>query len=82
MKPNISTEVSLLSICLAYPDLLPSIRTTVQPDMFADSKNGIIYNTALELFDLGKSVDTVTVSSEIMNNNTLMNKFGGEMDAS
>ena len=80
MKPNISTEVSLLSICLAYPDLLPSIRTTVQPDMFADSKNGIIYNTALELFDLGKSVDTVTVSSEIMNNNTLMNKFGGEMD--
>ncbi len=80
MKPTISIEASLLSICLTYPDLLPKIRTIIQPDMFANKKNGVIFNTALELYDLGKSVDTVTVSSEILGTDFLKNKFGEEMD--
>ena len=59
-------ESNLLSICLTYPDLLPNIRAVVQPEMFANKKYGIIYNTALELYDKDVAVDSVTVSAEIM----------------
>ena len=44
-------ESNLLSICLTYPDLLPNIRAVVQPEMFANKRYGIIYNTALELYE-------------------------------
>ena len=71
-------ESNLLSICLTYPDLLPNIRAVVQPEMFANNKYGIIYNTALELYDKDVAVDSVTVSAEIMDDRTLLAKFGEE----
>ena len=71
-------ESNLLSICLTYPDLLPNIRAIVQPEMFANNKYGIIYSTALELYDKDVAVDSVTVSAEIMDDKTLLAKFGEE----
>ena len=71
-------ESNLLSICLTYPDLLPNIRAVVQPEMFANKKYGIIYNTALELYDKDVAVDSVTVSAEIMDDRSLLSKFGEE----
>ena len=71
-------ESNLLSICLSYPDLLPNIRAIVQPEMFANNKYGIIYSTALELYDKDVAVDSVTVSAESMDDNTLLAKFGEE----
>ena len=71
-------ESNLLSICLTYPDLLPNIRAVVQPEMFANKRYGIIYNTALELYDKDVAVDSVTVSAEIMDDKTLLAKFGEE----
>ena len=65
-------ESNLLSICLTYPDLLPNIRAIVQPEMFANNKYGIIYSTALELYDKDVAVDNVTVSAEIMDDKTLL----------
>ena len=59
-------ESNLLNICLTYPDLLPNVRAIVLPEMFADKKYGIIYKTALELYDKDVAVDNVTVSAEIM----------------
>ena len=71
-------ESNLLSICLTYPDLLPNIRAVVQPEMFANKKYGIIYNTALGLYDKDVAVDSVTVSAEIMDDRSLLPKFGEE----
>ena len=71
-------ESNLLSICLTYPDLLPNIRAVVQPEMFANKKYGIIYNTALELYDKDVAVDSVTVAAEIMDDRSLLSKFGEE----
>jgi len=76
----ISAELSLLSICFTYPDLLPKVRTLVQPYMFLDIKNNAIYNAALDLYDTGASVDNVTVSSHILNNKKLSSKFSNDID--
>ena len=76
----ISAELSLLSICFTYPDLLPKVRTLVQPYMFLDIKNNTIYNAALDLYDTGASVDNVTVSSHILNNKKLSSKFSNDID--
>ena len=69
-------ESNLLSICLTYPDLLPNVRAIVQPEMFANKQYGIIYNTALELYDKDVAVDSVTVSAKIMDDRSLLSKFG------
>ena len=71
-------ESNLLSICLTYPDLLPNVRAIVQPEMFANKKYGIIYNTALELYDKDVAVDSVTVSAKIIDDRSLLSKFGEE----
>jgi len=73
-------ESNLLSICLSYPDILPKVRTIVQPKMFANKQYGIIYNTALELYDKGGAVDSVTVSAEIIDDRTLLSKFLNEAE--
>jgi len=73
-------ESNLLSICLSYPDILPKVRTIVQPKMFANKQYGIIYNTALELYDKDVAVDSVTVSAEIIDDRTLLSKFFNEAE--
>lgn len=75
-----TAEQSLLSICLANPKLLPTLRTMVEPGMFANKKNGLVYNTALSLHDNGGVVDEVTVGAEIINNNKLLNTFGQDIN--
>ena len=75
---NNKAESNLLSICLSYPDLLPNVRAIVLPEMFANQRYGIIYNTALELYDKDVAVDSVTVSAKIMDDRTLLAKFGEE----
>jgi len=75
---NNKAESNLLSICLSYPDLLPNVRAIVLPGMFANQRYGIIYDTALELYDKDVAVDSVTVSAKIMDDRTLLAKFGEE----
>jgi len=72
-------ESNLLSICLSYPDLLPNVRAIVQPEMFANKRFGIIYDTALGLYDKDVAVDSVTVSAKIMDDKSLLSKFGKEI---
>ena len=72
-------ESNLLSICLSYPDLLPNVRAIVQPEMFANKRLGIIYDTALGLYDKDVAVDSVTVSAKIMDDKSLLSKFGKEI---
>ena len=72
-------ESNLLNICLTYPDLLPNVRAIVLPEMFADKQYGIIYKTALELYDKDVAVDNVTVSAEIMDDKSSLSKFGEEV---
>jgi replicative DNA helicase len=74
----INTEASLLSICLKYPDLIPKIRTLVNPKMFADKRYSGIFDTALTLYDNGRPVDPVTVSEEIKINKDIFRGFGDE----
>jgi len=75
---NNKAESNLLSICLSYPDLLPNVRAIVLPEMFANQRYGIIYDTALGLYDKDVAVDSVTVSAKIMDDRTLLAKFGEE----
>ena len=75
---NNRAESNLLSICLSYPDLLPNVRAVVQAEMFADKRYGIIYDTALGLYDKDVAVDSVTVSAKIMDDKSLLSKFGEE----
>jgi replicative DNA helicase len=47
--------------------------------MFANKRFGIIYDTALGLYDKDVAVDSVTVSAKIMDDKSLLSKFGKEI---
>ena len=75
--PNdIDAEKSILGACFLSKYALQKAIESLTPDDFYNENNGIIFNTMINLFDKNVSIDIVTVTSNLKNNNKLK-KIGG-----
>ena len=76
----ISAEKSILGCILKDQLLIPLVRTHISETMFLDTRNSIIYSTAINMFDEGENITHTTVGHKIMASAKLLNKFGNEID--
>ena len=56
----INPELSIVALCIKYPDMIPVVRTSVMGRMFTNTKYATIYKACLKLKDNNKLVDSVT----------------------
>jgi replicative DNA helicase len=60
---DLDAEAAVLSAILLSGDALDRVQETLQPEHFYSDANGRIYEAALELANLGKPTDIITIAS-------------------
>lgn len=71
MEINDDVYRDLLGICLIAPDKIPYILTKVPVDNIPKGVYNTIYQTISDLYNIGVSVDIVTVSNRLLNTGKL-----------
>jgi replicative DNA helicase len=71
MEINDDVYRDLLGICLTAPDKIPYILTKVPVDNIPKGVYNTIYQTISDLYNIGVSVDIVTVSNRLLNTGKL-----------
>ncbi|MFN3134017.1 MAG: replicative DNA helicase [Candidatus Kryptonium sp.] len=69
-------EVAVLSAMIIDPDCIPNVAEILKPECFYKEEHRIIFETIIDLFETGKSVDLFILNQELKKRG-LLEKVGG-----
>ncbi|NLB80432.1 MAG: replicative DNA helicase [Clostridiaceae bacterium] len=75
---NLTAEQSVLGAILLDSECIGTVLQLVRPDDFYDPKNKELFDAVLDLFNMGKPIDVITLAEQLKLRGTF-EKVGGEL---
>lgn len=73
---NPELEFKILGSILLNNECLTDVNLIIKPEVFADNRNRLVYESILKLYDDNKSIDSITIADQMSKDDTL-NAIGG-----